>query len=232
MNPEKMVLYDLKLLDITDQEIKDIEVNTRGQATNNNWFEYRKCRITASNFYRCCLQRSENKEIEFAHDLINAGPFKSKATDWGIQNESKALQMCEMTGMKISSCGFFVSPTYPFLGASPDGLIGSDTVVEVKCPFSRRFSAINEKTIPYLYVDKDGNLTLKKNHSYFYEIQGQLFVTGRQEAKLVVYTTVETVIISINRDEEFIKKMVDRLTTFYNNHFRIVIIDKYLYKKL
>lgn len=119
-----------------------------------------------------------------------------------------------MTGVKIESCGFFISQSHPFLGASPDGLIGTDTVVEVKCPYSRKNSLISEKTLPYLYVNASGNLSLKENHTYYHQIQGQLFISGRSKAKLVIYTMVETVVITILRDDDMITEMVKRLTFF------------------
>lgn len=33
-------------------------------------------------------------------------------------------------------CGLFIDPNNVFLGATPDGLIGHDTLVEFKCPFT------------------------------------------------------------------------------------------------
>ena len=40
------------------------------------------------------------------------------------------------------------------LAASPDGLIGDDTVVEVKCPFTARTKPIDATTIDFLTLDR------------------------------------------------------------------------------
>lgn len=230
VDPEELLLNEFKLLTITTDDINKIEEETRKQSRSKSWFQYRQFRITASNFYKCCIIRDKKAQLEFSVNLINQEPFKSKFTDWGIENEDKAIKIYESTGVKVDKCGLFISQTHPFLGASPDGLIGNDTVVEVKCPYSCRFTVISEKTLPYLYIDKTNNLTLKKNHLYYYQIQGQLFVTVRSIAKLIVFTTVETVVITIYRDDNFIKDMVLRLTDFFKNYFSIAILDLYLYK--
>lgn len=77
-------------------------------------------------------------------------------------------------GVLDEKCGFFISAEYPFLGASPDGLLGEDTIIEIKCPYSSRKSLINEITVPYLYYN-NGELALKKNHPYYAQVQGQLY---------------------------------------------------------
>ncbi|XP_074096814.1 uncharacterized protein LOC141526002 [Cotesia typhae] len=230
VNPEEQLLNEFKLLSITTDDIKKIEEETREQSRSKSWFKYRQNRITVSNFYKCCIIRDEEAEVQFSTSLINQETFKSKSTDWGKENESKALEIYESIGIKIDKCGLFISPTHPFLGASPDGLIGNDTVVEVKCPYSRRFSPITEKTLPYLYLDERNNLQLKKNHLYYYQIQGQLFVTGRYIANFIVYTTIETIVITIRRDDNFITLMVQRLAKFFEYYFRVAILDRYLYK--
>ena len=37
---------------------------------------------------------------------------------------------------QVESCGLFVDTVKSFLAASPDGVVGSEAVVEVKCPLS------------------------------------------------------------------------------------------------
>lgn len=57
------------------------------------------------------------------------------AMAWGRRNEERARQEYEaVSGNLASTTGFWVHPEYPWLGASPDGLIGADGLVEIKCP--------------------------------------------------------------------------------------------------
>jgi ribose 5-phosphate isomerase len=60
-----------------------------------------------------------------------------ESLQWGIDNEEKAKQKLEeITG--LCSCGLFVDIEKTFLGASPDGLVDLDSIVEIKCPFAAR----------------------------------------------------------------------------------------------
>ena len=53
----------------------------------------------------------------------------------GVKYEKTAIQAFEdRTGNKVKPGGLHIHLNYPFLAASPDGLIGTDQVIEVKCP--------------------------------------------------------------------------------------------------
>ena len=68
--------------------------------------------------------------------------FSTTATQWGCEHEqvahSKYASMFEGTHEEFSvcDCGLFISTTYPFMGASPDGLVSckccGDGVCEIK----------------------------------------------------------------------------------------------------
>ncbi|CAD6207448.1 GSCOCG00012702001-RA-CDS, partial [Cotesia congregata] len=57
IDPEERLLDELKLLSVTAEDIETIERETRGQAASKIWFKQRHFRITASNFYKCCIIR-------------------------------------------------------------------------------------------------------------------------------------------------------------------------------
>jgi hypothetical protein len=81
-----------------------------------------------------------------------------ESLQWGIDNEEKAKQKFEeITGLNVSSYGLFVDTEKKFLGASPDGLVDLDSIVEIKCPFAARNTdiktAIEKKIIKYLEID-------------------------------------------------------------------------------
>lgn len=106
------------------------------------WIEARKGRITAS-VAAACLRLNPNRspqsawreilgaktEAEAKHDAPDAPPH------FGTVFEAEARLAYEAhTGEWVNETGFWVNEDYPFLGASPDGLIGEDGLVEVKCP--------------------------------------------------------------------------------------------------
>lgn len=231
-NPEEQLLKEFQLTNITDQEISNIERQTRNQADSKVWYEHRRHRITASNFHKCCIMRTDDEQQIIAYQMINPIPFKNKAIVWGKLNEPVALTACQSLGVKIKSCGLFVSKSHPYLGASPDGLIGGTTTIEIKCPYAQRYSVIDETTIPYLRSDDCGVLMLSKKHPYYYyQIQGQLFVTGRLLGQLVVFTTKEIAIVDVPRDDGMITEMVQRLENFYRRYFKPALFNEYIYKR-
>jgi hypothetical protein len=72
-------------------------------------------------------------------------PFTgNKYTNYGKDHESIvriaiAAEFAEVIEKEIGTCGFFVGQNkYFYLGATPDGLIGDEALVEIKCPYSAR----------------------------------------------------------------------------------------------
>ena len=58
---------------------------------------------------------------------------------YGKEKEVEALAelnkfLTETGATTVEPCGLFVDTNKPFLAASPDGVVGRDAVVEVKCP--------------------------------------------------------------------------------------------------
>ena len=90
--------------------------------------------------------------------------------------------------------------TLPFIGATPDGLLGSDAVVEIKCPHSARDNVISTKSVPYL-CELLGELFLNKNHDYYFQVQGQMFVSGRTRCIFAILTNKGFVHTEIPADE-------------------------------
>jgi len=61
--------------------------------------------------------------------------YTNAAMQWGIDHEPEARTVYEFeTGNVVEEVGFIVHPEYNFSGASPDGLVGDDGMVEIKCP--------------------------------------------------------------------------------------------------
>ena len=74
--------------------------------------------------------------------------FYSKATEWGISNESIARHMyykMKRTSHKdfsVKEGGLFIDVDCPILGASPDAMVTcachSPGILEIKCPWALR----------------------------------------------------------------------------------------------
>jgi len=64
-----------------------------------------------------------------------ADSYSNVAMEWGTENEPFARAAYEVkTGNTVDQIGAIDHPTIPMSSASPDGLIGEDGCLEIKCP--------------------------------------------------------------------------------------------------
>jgi hypothetical protein len=122
-----------------------------------------------------------------------------------------------------------VSKTHPFIAASPVGIIDSEKIVEVKCPFVIKDRLIPPTTVPFL-VEKEEKLGLEESHVYHYQIQGQLFCTNSKYCYLVVCTLKDVKFISVKRGDIFINAMIEKLEQFYKQYFRKAVLERFFYR--
>jgi putative phage-type endonuclease len=133
------------------------------------------------------------------------------ATEYGTFHEAGAKTDYELeTGNAVNDCSFYISEQYPWIGASPDGFIGEDGLIEIKCPYSLRdkldpqFKSINDQ--PH----------------YHAQIQLQLFVTGRKWCDFYQWAASGTKTERVYFDAEYIKNILPQLVGFYNEYLAIV----------
>ena len=99
---------------------------------------------------------------------------------------------------EVDVCGIFLSTRYAFLGASPDGLVhigdGKFALVEVKCPYKHRNSVISDacKDSGFCLTIINDKVVLKRNHDYYFQVIGQLAITGAQYCDFLVWTLIDT----------------------------------------
>lgn len=95
---------------------------------------------------------------------------------------------------------------------------------EVKCPYSARDMTIAEAVngVKDFCLEKDDeNIRLKKNtHNYFFQVQGQLLVTGAKFCDFVVYTKKDLFIERIVPDNATMIKILEKLCSFFVEHFK------------
>lgn len=131
-NSEKQLLD----LQVDENRQARIEEETRGQASNHEWHEQRRLRLTASDFQAVCTRKDSTPCDALVRRLLHPKGFATATTEHGKQHESVGLQLyASEKGTVVQPCGLFVDLEHGFLAASPDGLVGTDRIVEVKCPF-------------------------------------------------------------------------------------------------
>ena len=133
-------------LTVTAEQAKAVETKTRAQSNSRIWFRMRAGRITGSKFKTACHTdpASPSKSLIMSVCYPELFKYSSTATKWGCQHENIALEIyshrSEHEGLKVSKCGLFISTAYPFLGASPDGIVEclccGTGICEVKVSFT------------------------------------------------------------------------------------------------
>jgi putative phage-type endonuclease len=127
------------------------------------------------------------------------------ATEYGTLNEPNAMADYQMQHNQVTECGFFVHPDFEWLGASPDGLIGDDGLLEIKCPYGLRHSADEFKSI-------------EEQQHYYAQIQYQLFCTGRKWCDFYQWSPYGDSLTRINFDPQFIEQTLPTLQEFFNEY--------------
>jgi len=127
------------------------------------WFEERKGRLTASNFASAAgLEGSYDSRAQLWRNL--KGDAKKEVTGpmlFGSENEGNARHSFEViSGLLVQPVGMYVHSRFDWLGASPDGNISGDSLLETKC----------RKDSPYE--------TISPQHMA--QIQGQLMCAERR----------------------------------------------------
>jgi putative phage-type endonuclease len=185
------------------QIIKDIDQGSQ------EWLQLRLGVATASNFDKIITSAGvESKTLkeyafELASDSLLTEPeasFQSEVMIRGNQLEEEARSYYSfVTDNKVEEVTFIKKGN---IGYSPDGLISDNGLVEIKCPLKKNH-------LKYLI---DNKLPTK----YKAQVQGGLYISEREYCDFISYHPLfkdekKMLVIRVERDEEFIKKLSDLL---------------------
>lgn len=202
----------------------EIEESTRLQSSNKLWFAERRWRLTASRFGDICQITHRRNISKLCKSLLgNSANLRNEAILHGKNYESRAINIfSEKTHLKVSKCGLYVCEEKPFLGASPDGVVGQDRIVEIKCPFNGRNQVIAPgKCFSFLTYNDSHETILKTNSKYYQQVQGQLYISNKKSCYFVVFTFEDMFIQHIPIDREYCEgSLIPKLELFYFKHFR------------
>ncbi|KAG5871367.1 hypothetical protein JTB14_019764 [Gonioctena quinquepunctata] len=165
-----------KALDISlsEEQITSIEVATRNQSENQNWYIQRAGRITASKFKSVCKTNKCKPSLSLIKSICYPTRMicNSKATSWGIHHKNHAVVEYEKNmegenheGFQINEIGLIINRKWPQFGATPDRLVY------------------------YVEIWEKGSETAKKFHSEVVmpELLGKYFTSKEGAAELIHY---------------------------------------------
>lgn len=188
---------------------------------SDEWFEARRGKITASRVKDILpgsrgkyLAARETYKVELVCErLSNATPYaiETAAMRRGTDLEPEAISAYEFdTGLSVEPVGFVPHPGISDCGASPDGLVGDDGVIEVKCPDSMSNTKTHVTTL----------LTGEVPKEHIPQIQTVLAVTGRAWCDFIsydprmVHPDLQFFCRRVERDDEMILAIEKEIVTF------------------
>ena len=131
----------LTQMQITSLQSIAVEEVTRGQHKNPLWSFCRIGILTSSNFdlvLKQCLTNSAECNSTMKRLLGNDSLSSVRAVQWGIQHEATTIKpYMKQTGHSVSPSGLWLHLS-GIIGGSPDGIVSSEKLIEVKCLFSGR----------------------------------------------------------------------------------------------
>jgi putative phage-type endonuclease len=178
------------------------------------WHQQRAGKITASRFADAIAmnKRQPDKPTEARNtylreivaEILSGEPkpeVNSSSLQWGKDVEQYAREAYEFkTGNLVMESEFVAHHVHDFIGCSPDGLIGLDGGMEMKCP---KDPQVHIKTLI------DG---MPEDH--IEQVQGCMFVTGRQWWDFISYDPRQAepyrlYIQRIERDDDYISRVLE-----------------------
>lgn len=199
----------------------NLERETFLQRDSALWLHERRKRLTASNFGSVCNKLPSTKCDSLIKSILYRH-FDNDALSYGRQHEHDAIESLKLSlATDVRKCGFFVDKEMPYLGATPDGLVGDDGIVEIKCPSSCQIltpeDAVTNKKFTFWVKDKKTQkISLNKKHKYYFQVQGQLHITEKKYCFFAMWTPKGIKIEKIERDDSFWEdKMKRQLQFFY-----------------
>lgn len=172
------------------------------------WFAARKGRLTGSmvgaalglapymsqeDCLRALVRDMHDMPSEFEGNI---------ATDYGTANEDLARSAYEIeTGNAIVEAGFV--PYLAWSGVSPDGYIGDDGLIEIKCPFGKRKDEAPEFK------------SISDQPHYYAQVQWQMFVTERKWCDFWQWSAHGHMLERVELSEDWIAENMPKLAEFW-----------------
>ena len=167
-----------------------MEENTQQQAKCKVWFQQKSGCVTASRLKSVVTTDASQSSASLIKSIFypDAHKFYLVACSYGCKHEDTArkeyVHEMRMNHVKfaITESGLVLDPLYPFLAASPDGLVTGDCcgkgVLEIKYPYSCKqkdlVKAVEEDSRFFLHESEVGAIKLKESHQYYYQVQMQI----------------------------------------------------------
>lgn len=182
----------------------------------DEWFQARLGKVTASRVADVMAKTktgySASRDNYMAQLIVErmtgkpAESFSNAAMEWGTAQEPFARAAYEVAkSVMVEEVGFVQHPSIEQAGASPDGLVGDDGLVEIKCPnTATHIETLLSQAVPAKYLP---------------QIQWQLACTNRQWCDFVSFDPrmpegAQLFVKQVTIDRDYIAQMEQEVNKF------------------
>jgi putative phage-type endonuclease len=180
------------------------------------WFEARIGKVTASRVADVLAKTKsgysasrDNYMAQLVCERLTkqkAEGFTNAAMQHGTETEPLARLSYEVSqNVLVDEVGFIPHPTIEMSGASPDGLVNDDGLIEIKCPnTATHIETLLSETVPT---------------KYYTQMQFQMACTGREWCDFVSFDNrlppeLQLFVKRVPRDETYIRLMEAEIVQF------------------
>lgn len=156
---QKDILEKLEDEISTTEKREELCRKTVGQYNNPFYVEAKRHRLTASNF-GCVFKMTKISSATCIVDKILYGKNLggNVAIQYGVVNEERARRRYEQEyGVQVLESGLCTNENFPLLAASPDGFVGNNGIIEIKCLESVKDRKIFDHVAERQGLDEKGN---------------------------------------------------------------------------
>jgi len=174
---------------------------------SDEWFAIKRGKVSASHFSEVLNKATGRKTYMFrllGEKLSGESyeAYSNKTIERGTEVESQARVYYGALYGKVKQIGF--AQLNDYVGCSPDGLVGDDGLIEIKCPYpSTHIQYIIKDTLPPAYKA---------------QVQGNLWVTGRAWCDFISFDPRVEIKpfwkTRVDRDEKYINVLSLAIDTF------------------
>ena len=182
----------------------------------DEWFTARLGKVTASRVSDVMSKTKtgytagrENYMSQLIAEILSGKKidgFSNASMQWGTDTEPYARMAYEaIADVLVDEVGFIPHPVIKAAGASPDGLVGDDGLIEIKCPnTTTHLDMMIAETIPKKYRD---------------QMQFQMACTRRKWCDFVSFDNrlpedLQIFIKRVDRDDKYILEMETEINKF------------------
>jgi len=184
----------------------------------DDWFAARLGKVTASRIADVVAKTKSgvsasrgNYMAQLIVERMTGKPtesYSNSAMQWGTDTEPLARAAYEMaTDYMVDEVGFVEHPRLAMSGASPDGLVGDEGLIEIKCP----------NTATHIETLISDNI----DNKYLLQMQWQMACTGRKWCDFVSFDprmpeALQIKIICVSFHETLVADLESQVEQFLN----------------